>query len=656
MSQLPEVGAWECPDYDVHPVAAIFPMCTEEELQALAKDIAENGQTDPIVVFGMTLLDGRNRLRACEIAGKQPEIVEWDGDEDEIVPWILSKNLHRRHLSTSQRAAVAASLAKLEHGQRQSRKFAGVPTQAQAAQMLGVSERSVQTARKVIESGDEKLIEAVKSGEMSVSAAAASLKPAPEGPTAADALVAFLDRHQSSRERPHQLSLARLSVQTAIGRTLTDKEWIEIVEAGRRDGRWCASTTTVQGRLIGPIWLPTDPAPSSETMTDVASSVGEVLEESDLGEGPVMPDDHDDPALQGHLAAGEEWVECPACGGSGEESGTDDDCSGCDGEGGWYDDDCDDTDTDTDAEPTSQGEGHDSAASGASESGRVGRPTPDPAAPTPFFDFGTAVFNLRKLLSGYESRNGGFRCPLVLARPQLEGAIGMPMPEGKWPEVLEAGQRQRFWDCDDTHIWSTEAPSQKKIEKLSKRTPAMPPDELPAPKTDLPEKTERVSERSDYDSDSWGTPAAVIEDVRAVLGEIDLDPASNDAAQQTVQATKYYTKATDGLAQAWAGRVWLNPPFSHPLVEQFTDKLTTEYDSGNVTAALLVVNNATDTRWFQRLLKRFPACFPEGRLAFVYADGSHPQARQGQAFFYLGPDAAKFREVFGKRGTIVEAA
>jgi DNA N-6-adenine-methyltransferase Dam/ParB-like nuclease family protein len=67
----------------------------------------------------------------------------------------------------------------------------------------------------------------------------------------------------------------------------------------------------------------------------------------------------------------------------------------------------------------------------------------------------------------------------------------------------------------------------------------------------------------------WYTPAAILDAARSVLGAIDLDPASCIEAQQTVNATTYYTDETDGLAQHWTGRVWLNPPYAADLIGQF---------------------------------------------------------------------------------------
>jgi ParB family chromosome partitioning protein len=153
-------------------------------------------------------------------------------------------------------------------------------------------------------------------------------------------------------------------------------------------------------------------------------------------------------------------------------------------------------------------------------------------------------------------------------------------------------------------------------------------------------------------SDEWFTPGPIIDLARQVLGGIDFDPASCEFAQRTVQATRWFSKADDGLAQLWHGRVWLNPPYSYPLVERFTGKLLDEFDAGHITAAIVLVNNATDTAWFQRLLARFPACFTRGRIRFYRVDRKTISPRLGQVFFYLGDDVSRFAWVFDDVGIV----
>jgi ParB family chromosome partitioning protein len=160
------------------------------------------------------------------------------------------------------------------------------------------------------------------------------------------------------------------------------------------------------------------------------------------------------------------------------------------------------------------------------------------------------------------------------------------------------------------------------------------------------------------DKDSWGTPPEWIELARQVMGGIDCDPASNEGAQRLVQAGTYYTAEDDGLKQTWKGRVWLNPPYSHPLLGQFVDALLERIHSGDVTQACVLTNNTTDTVAGQRLLHASQAALlPEGRIAFLDAAGVPVKGtRQGQALFYFGPDVKRFAEHAKPRGVIFTPA
>jgi hypothetical protein len=147
------------------------------------------------------------------------------------------------------------------------------------------------------------------------------------------------------------------------------------------------------------------------------------------------------------------------------------------------------------------------------------------------------------------------------------------------------------------------------------------------------------------------TPAKYIEAARMVLGEIDLDPASSDIAQQTVKATQYFTVADNGLEQEWHGRIWLNPPYHRELAPKFIDKLVAEIAAGHVAEAIMLTNNCTDTDWFLTAAKACSAiCFSFGRIRFTDIHGQEVLPTQGQAFFYFGERVEAFRVGFAEIG------
>lgn len=160
------------------------------------------------------------------------------------------------------------------------------------------------------------------------------------------------------------------------------------------------------------------------------------------------------------------------------------------------------------------------------------------------------------------------------------------------------------------------------------------------------------------ESNEYYTPPEYIEAARAVLGRIDLDPASCEAAQQTVKAERFYTKDDNGLIQEWYGAVWLNPPYGTTAGQSnqgiWAQKLIREYLKGRTTEAVLLVKAALGYNWFEDLWYHWPVCFARERLSFIKPDGTNEgQSKQGTAFVYVGPNVEKFKEVFSQFGRVI---
>lgn len=205
-------------EYPVHPVASLFPMIDDESLNALAEDIKKNGQREPIIVAYLdeamidepVVIDGRNRHAACKLAGIEPEfkfvmsLNDRELSPQVIADWVISHNLHRRHLTTSQKAMVGQGYlaylkeeakkrqveavkrgnvsrhsdspagrnsAQLEAGDYSSRSA------VQAGKLVGVSKDSIRDADFVVKN-DPELAQQVRDSKVTVSAAAKRIREA----------------------------------------------------------------------------------------------------------------------------------------------------------------------------------------------------------------------------------------------------------------------------------------------------------------------------------------------------------------------------------------------------------------------------------------------------------------------------------------------
>jgi len=174
---------------EYHEVANIFPLMQGDEFEGLKADIARHGLQEPICVDqDGKIIDGRNRYRACMELGIEPHrfVVKFLQTAEELTAYVISKNLHRRHLNETQRGVIAAKMANMERGgDRPSQKdsnfeSANLPnrngmSQSDAADMMNVSDRTLRTVKQVEREAPE-LIPAMEAGQMTAHEASKQIR------------------------------------------------------------------------------------------------------------------------------------------------------------------------------------------------------------------------------------------------------------------------------------------------------------------------------------------------------------------------------------------------------------------------------------------------------------------------------------------------
>lgn len=194
---------------DLHPLCTLFPRIEGAEFEALKADIAANGLREPIVIHEEMILDGGNRYRACVEAGVEPVVVPYAGNDP--LAFVLSSNLHRRHLTPGQQAAIVSAAtdwleAQTHGGDRKSDQAATLPldTVADRAAQSGASERTQRMADKVAKQ-DPELAKRVAHGEVSLPAAVRQIeaKTAEHSESSSPAEHAQGDDSQSSEGHSH---------------------------------------------------------------------------------------------------------------------------------------------------------------------------------------------------------------------------------------------------------------------------------------------------------------------------------------------------------------------------------------------------------------------------------------------------------------------
>lgn len=173
--------------YEQHPLSAAFPSMPGHEVDALAADIKANGQREPAVILDGKILDGWHRYRACQIAGVPLVFKAFPADGDPVA-FVKSRNLHRRHLSDSQRAAAVVACSKwaptgrpieapAEPARKKGEPGAPFSTNADLAREADVSKRTIQQAKVADGAG---LGDAVREGKVSAKRAAEIVKADPK--------------------------------------------------------------------------------------------------------------------------------------------------------------------------------------------------------------------------------------------------------------------------------------------------------------------------------------------------------------------------------------------------------------------------------------------------------------------------------------------
>lgn len=128
-----------------HPAADIFPLMQGDELNELVTDIRAHGLRQPIVTFEEQIVDGRNRARACERAGVEPHYTPFQGEEKDLVAFIISANIHRRHLTSEQKHELLEKLLRAQPDK----------SDRQIARIVKRDNKTVASVRRELEAREE---------------------------------------------------------------------------------------------------------------------------------------------------------------------------------------------------------------------------------------------------------------------------------------------------------------------------------------------------------------------------------------------------------------------------------------------------------------------------------------------------------------------
>ena len=234
------------------------------------------------------------------------------------------------------------------------------------------------------------------------------------------------------------------------------------------------------------------------------------------------------------------------------------------------------------------------------------------------------------------------RAAIAKASGKSEGTVS------KVEQVIKTGDEQLIAAARSGSINITEAASLAKLEPAKRAVAVERIKQGESPKDNILHSS---------DSNEWYTPARYADLAKKVMGDIDLDPASCIAANQSIQAKRIFDIEDDGFSRNWSGRVWLNPPYGRgeegSNQAAWSKKLIDEYKAGRVSEGMLLVNAATGNKWFADLWE-FPICFVDHRIRFISPRGDYSQPTHSNVIVYLGSNEGRFVELFSEIGTVAK--